>query len=494
MIENNTEPKDTKSNYREMVNQMGKKEFTLVKMQEYGFWPKDLPTPYEIQQNETPDSYAKRQGLLKEYQKLIDQIAKLYEEKDDINKKLRELRKEYNETWDLEKIRLDISQKIMRESIERRAERKAQRELEKQKRSLKWQQKKSDQIVFIGRGYSSSLKDTQIDEDKLKLQELPIIMTDRNLAEVLGIDYPTLRFLVYHRDVVLIDHYHHYKIPKKKGGERSIAAPKSKLKAAQRAILEKILSKIRISDQAHGFLKGKSVVTGAEVHLKQPEMLINMDLEDFFPTITFERVLGMFKAFGYSGYISSLFAMICTYCERMEIEVKGRTKYVATSGRILPQGSPASPMITNIICRDLDVRLNGLAKCFGFVYTRYADDMSFSINEASDLKEGRFCGLVSKIVSEEGFKINKEKTRYLRKNNCQSITGIVVNNDQLAVRKKWVKKFRAAIYNATKQKKAGNLSGSTKNEISGMASWLKSVNSEKYKTMIDEALELIKEK
>ncbi len=490
MIENNGVPK---ANYREMVNKMGKKEFTFLKMQEYGFWPKDLPTPYEIQQSETPEKFAKRQGLLKEYQKLVDQIVKLYEEKDDINKKLRELHKEYNETWDLDKIRSDISQKIMRESIERRAERKRQREFEKQKRSSDWQQKKSEQIVYIGRGYSSLMNDTQIDEDRLKLQGLPIIKTDRDLAELLGIDYPSLRFLTYHRNVVTVDHYHHFKIPKKKGGERGISAPKSKLKTAQRSILENILSKLNTSDHAHGFLKGRSVVSGAEVHVGQPALLINMDLEDFFPTITFERVLGMFRAFGYSGYVSSLLAMLCTYCERMEIEVKGKARYVATSGRILPQGSPASPMITNIICRDLDKRLNGLAKSFGFVYTRYADDMSFSINEVSDLNEGRLCGLVSKIVTEEGFKINKAKTRYLRKNNCQSVTGIVVNNDQLTVRKKWVKKFRAAIYNAKKQKDAGKLSSATKNEISGMAAWLKSVNKEKYRDMISAVLEIIKE-
>jgi len=493
MRENNTVPKNTRANYSEIVKQMGKKEFTLLKMQEYGFWPKDLPTPYEMQQNETPDVYEKRQGLLKKYQKLIDQIAKLYEEKDDINKKLSGLRKEYNETWDIEKIRLDISKKIMKESIERRAERKKQREIEKQKRSLDWQKKKSEQIVFIGRRYSFSLNDTQTNEEKLKLQKLPIIRTDKDLAKVLGIDYPTLRFLVYHRDVILIDNYYRYKIPKKRGGERSIAAPKSKLKAAQRAILEKILSKICIGDQAHGFLKDKSVVTGAKAHIKQPKILINMDLEDFFPTIDFGRVLGMFKAFGYSGYISSLLSMICTYCERMKIEVKGKTRYVATSVRILPQGSPASPMITNIICRNLDARLNGLAKCFGFIYTRYADDMSFSTSDASDLNDGKFCKLVSKIVDEEGFRINENKTRYLRENNCQSITGIVVNNDQLGVRKKWVKKLRAAIYNAKKLKSSGDLSSGTINEISGMAAWLRSVNKDKYKAIIEEALELIKE-
>ena len=492
MSQNNEITNDKKADYRQMVNQMGKKEFTLLKMQEYGFWPKNLPTPYEKQKNETVEEYAHRQWLLKEYQKIADKIVKLYEEKEDINRKLGELRKEYNDTWDIDKIRMDVSQKIMRESIERRAERKKQRELEKQKRSQDWQQKKAEQIVYIGRGYSSLLHDIETNESRLTAQKLPVIKTDRELAELLGIEYDKFRFLAYHRDVVSSDNYHHYTIPKKKGGERNIAAPKSILKAAQRAVLDKILSTLKTSDNAHGFLKGRSVVSGADAHNKEPALVINMDLEDFFPTITFERVLGMFRAFGYSGYIASLLAMVCTYCERMEIEVKGKTKYVAVSARILPQGSPASPMITNILCRKLDKRLNGLAQRFGFIYTRYADDMSFSTNDESNQNEGRFCGLVSKIVEEEGFRINKEKTRYLRKNNRQAITGIVVNNEQLAVPKKWTKKFRAAIYNAGKLKQSGNLPPATKYEISGMAAWLKSVNAVKYKDMIDAALDVIK--
>jgi hypothetical protein len=189
-------------NYRKIVNEMGKKEFTLLKMQEYGFWPKDLPTPYERQRNETTEQYEKKQGLLNEYQKIIDQIADLYKEKDEINEKLHELKKTYDETWDYEKIRLDISKKIMQESILRRAERKKQRELEKKQRADAWQQKKAEQIVFIGKGYSSSLHDIKNDEDKLSKKNLPVINTDKDLAEFLGIEYKQLRFLVYHRDVV----------------------------------------------------------------------------------------------------------------------------------------------------------------------------------------------------------------------------------------------------------------------------------------------------
>lgn len=518
MMENQETSKNKRQDYREIVNQMGKKEFTLLKMQEYGFWPKNLPTPYEKQENETKEEYALRKNIIKDYEKVIKQISDLYEEKDKINQKLRELKKKYDETWDYEKIRLDVSKTIMEESIARRKERKEKRELEKKQKSEAWVKEKAERIVFIGKGYSNLLYDKENNNDKLILQGLPIIEDDKALAEFLGIGYKKLRFLVYHRDVVSVDHYHRYSISKKKGGERNIAAPKSILKNAQRKILEEILSKILVSEHAHGFLKGKSVVSGAKVHMLNKDeiegsnrtsfgmdkehminkdgttqLLINMDLEDFFPTITFERVRGMFKAFGYSGYISSLLAMLCTYCERMEVEVKGEIKYVKTSNRILPQGSPASPMITNIICGKLDKRLSGLASRYNCTYTRYADDMSFSFKEESiDLNLGKFMGLVSKIVSEEGLNINKKKTRFLRKNNRQCITGIVVNNDEIGVPKKWIKTLRAAIYNVNKLISNGEeVPAKTVNEISGMISWIKSVNAERYADIIEAGMGVV---
>lgn len=421
-------------------------KFALLKMQEYGFWPKDLPTPYERQINETEEEYEARQKLIQKYGKLGEDIAKLYEEKDKI---------------------------------------------------------KEEEILFIGKGYSQLLQQKESDDSKLKKLALPLVNTDRELAALLDIEYAQLRFISYHRDVVTEDHYHRYSVPKRKGGYRNIAAPKPILKKAQRRILEEILCKLTVSDNAHGFLKGRSVVSSAKEHEGSPDLVINMDLEDFFPTVTFERVRGMFKSFGYSEYISSLLAMICTYCERMPIEVKGQKRYVKTSSRILPQGSPASPMITNILCIKLDKRLNGLADKYNFTYTRYADDMSFSLKERTGhldhkleadgkINLGSFCVLVSKIVSEEGFKINKSKTRFLKAHNRQCITGIVVNNEELGVPKKWVKILRAAIHNGKKEKAKGQLPQETIRKISGMAAWLKSVNAERYKDIISEAYELIK--
>ncbi len=484
---------DTRTEYREQVKEMGKKEFTFQKMQEYGFWPSHLPTPYERQQNETEEDFENRKKLIDEFQKLSEKISQVYKEKRDIEIKLSSLKKEYQDTWDYEKIRSVVSQEIMKESIARRAERKAERERQKQLKTEAWNKKKAENILFIGKGYSSFLSQKETNFEKLKENNLPIIETDKDLAALLQIEYKTLRYLTYHRDVVTFDNYYRFDIPKKSGGTRHIAAPKTQLKTAQRNILEKILEKIEVSNAAHGFIKSKSVITGAKIHKTSPDLLINIDLENFFPTITFERVRGLYQCLGYSGYISSLLAMICTYCERMPIEIKGETKYVKTSERILPQGSPASPMITNIICQRMDKRINGLCKKLGFTYTRYADDMSFSyIGDINNISIGSFLNSIKKIIEDEGFNIKEEKTHILRKNNRQYITGIVINNQEIGVPRKWVDILRASIYNAEKLKNSGNSIPKEKRmEIKGKISWLKSVNETRYKKIIDRGLKLL---
>jgi len=475
-----------KQQYSKMVKKLGKKQFTLLKMLEYGFWPKNVPTPYEKQVNESEEDQARKEETLQKYKGIINQISKLYKTKSQIQEKLRKVRIDLAGINDVERIRKELAKQLWQESIKRREERKKQRELEKKQKTEAWQKKKKEEIVFVGKGYSSMLyrfeeyKKTQISYG------LPLIKDAHELAKLLDIEYKQLRFLTYHRDVVTIDHYTRYTIPKRKGGTRSIAAPKSTLKKAQRAILDKILSNIEISVHAHGFLEKKSVITGAKAHPKSPYLLINMDLKDFFPTITFERIRGMYMSLGYSGHIATLLAMICSYCERMPIEIQGETKFVASTRRILPQGSPASPMITNVICRRLDNRLSGLAKKFGFNYTRYADDLSFSLLHKNDENIARFCGLVYKIVGEEDFLINKKKNRFLRENNQQKITGIVINTSEIGIPRVWIKKFRAALHNAEMIKiKEGEIPEEKLFELSGMASWVKSVNSNRYKNLLN---------
>ncbi len=486
---------NNREEYRKQVQQMGKKEFTFQKMLEYGFWPKDLPTPYEQQQNETPERYQKRKQLMDSLDKLAEEISQAYLEKNEINEKLRQLKKQYHQTWDYDKIRADVSKQIMKESIARRKARKEEREQQRLQRSEQWKNYRKEHIVFIGKGYSGHLysadKTHPTSLETLSRYQLPVIETDRELATLLDLDYHTLRFLCYHRDVMTNDHYHYFTIPKRKGGVRHLAAPKKKLKHAQRMILDKILSKLDIAEEAHGFVSNRSVLTSAKTHPSAPALLINLDLKDFFPTITFSRVRGMFESLGYSGYISSLLAMLCTYCERVPIEVKGEVKQVKISDRVLPQGSPASPMITNIICKRLDLRLELLAQKRGYTYTRYADDMSFSCADTAEYI-GSFLKNIEKIVQSEGFQIHPEKTRLLRKNNRQEITGIVINQQELGVPKKWVKCLRAAIHQANLLKQTGEVPIEKTREIAGKIAWLKQINPQRYQAIIAAGEDLLK--
>lgn len=474
-------------NHRQAVQIYGKEEYTLMKMAQYGFWPKNKPLLHEKQPYESMEDFERRQHLRNQYLEEIRKLTELSEDHETIRSSLRQLEAEYLDAQDIEKIKKEINRQMMRESIERRQKRKQEREEAARIRSEEWKRKKAEKILFIGERYSSLLHEAEGDEQKLKRRDLPIIQTDRELAEFLEIDYGKLRGLVYHRDVMKDDHYHRFTVAKKSGGERQIAAPKKTLKSAQRKILDGILAHIDIEPCAHGFIPGRSVISGAKTHQRAGDFVLNMDVKDFFPSIDFVRVRGMFRAMGYSGYIASLLAMLCTYSERLPIVVKGELLQVKASERILPQGSPASPMITNIICRQMDRRLEGLARKYGLCYTRYADDLSFSAEngyrmDTGNPKEvGRLIGAICRILKEEGFEVNPAKTRVLRKNNRQEITGIVINQNEMGVPKPWLKKLRAAIHRCRMMREQGQQIPQRQiEEIHGKIRWLQSVNASRY--------------
>lgn len=252
-----------------------------------------------------------------------------------------------------------------------------------------------------------------------------------------------LRFLAFNRKTSTVSHYVRFKIPKKTGGERLISAPMPRLKQAQYWILENILNIIPVHDAVHGFRSDRSIVTNARPHVGA-DVVINFDLEDFFPSVKYRRIKGLFRSFGYSEAAATILGLLCTEAELEEVELDGKTYYVANSDRHLPQGSPASPATTNIMCRRLDKRLTRMGQQWEFIYTRYADDLTFS----TSVKDPRICNLLKNtdsIVQHEGFKINQKKTRVLRKSRQQEVTGIVVN-EKLNVDRKTLKRFRATLH------------------------------------------------
>jgi retron-type reverse transcriptase len=262
----------------------------------------------------------------------------------------------------------------------------------------------------------------------------------------MGISVGKLRWLTYHRDLVTLVHYHRFSIPKRKGGERLISAPKSSLKLAQAWVLENILSKLPAHDAAQGFIKGKSILHNAAPHVGKA-VVVNLDLKDFFPSITFKRVKGLFRSFGYSEAVATVLALLCTEPPRQAVTHDGKMYHVAVADRQLPQGACTSPAITNLLCRHLDKRLSGLAAQLGFTYTRYADDMTFSSDSDKDV--GKLINAVKDICAFEGLHVHPEKIRVLRKAQRQEVTGIVVN-EKANLSRRDLRRLRAILHNCEK--------------------------------------------
>ncbi|WP_121329518.1 reverse transcriptase family protein [Flavobacterium sp. 81] len=296
------------------------------------------------------------------------------------------------------------------------------------------------------------------------------------------IDLKALQYLAYNRKVSKINHYHTFELEKKSGGKRKISAPKAKLKEIQNWILENILHKIPYTFEAHGFIKERSIVTNAKPHVDK-DIVVNIDLKDFFPTVTYKRVKGLFHKIGYSEEVATILSLLCTYSEINETTLDGVTYYVQSGERKLPQGSPASPAISNMIVYKMDQKINGLGKKLNFSYTRYADDMSFSTNEENSQNVSRLLYFTKKIIESEGFVIHPDKVHVMRKGTQQKVTGVVVNK-KLNVDRIQLRKFRAVLHNIEKNGWKDQKWGKAIhliNAIEGYINYVNMVNPEKGK-------------
>lgn len=253
--------------------------------------------------------------------------------------------------------------------------------------------------------------------DRLARCDLPIIFEADHLAALVGID---LRILFAHAAAPQ-SFYRTYDIPKRRGGSRSITVPSPSLMAVQRWILEHILNKVPLSENAHGFAKERSVISNAKVHLGS-QALLKMDLADFFPSIKLRRVIATFIRAGYPPNVSFLLANLCC--------LEGS----------LPQGAPTSPALSNIIAKRLDRRLQGLADRHKLKYTRYADDICFSGDEIDD----EIFLSVPSIISSEGFSVNYAKTRIAKMGQKMIVCGVSISNGKLALPRATVRQIKLA--------------------------------------------------
>jgi retron-type reverse transcriptase len=303
-------------------------------------------------------------------------------------------------------------------------------------------------IVSLGRGVSKGLADRRSHVEKLQSLGRPVLSTPADVANALKVTVPRLRWLAYHSEAMEIVHYVRFTVPKKSGGVRELCAPHEDMAAAQAWILRNILDKVPVHDAAHGFVTGRSTVTNAMPHVGT-DVVINTDLTNFFPTISVQRVIGVFRQLGYSPAASTVLALLCTEAPRRKVTYAGKPLFVASGPRALPQGACTSPALSNLVSRRMDSRLVGIATKLGFRYTRYADDLTFSA--ASDEgKVGYLLARVRHITQDEGFAVNESKTRILRPGDRQTVTGIVVN-DRPGVPRDVVRRLRAILHRAQRE-------------------------------------------
>lgn len=244
-------------------------------------------------------------------------------------------------------------------------------------------------------------------------KDMPVIFDSRHIDQIFYFrkSYTNAPEKYYHTFNIGND----YKI-------REITAPSRKLKSVQKWILHNILESIPVSEHAYGFKKGCSILQNAERHMYN-QFALCVDIKDFFGSIQKSEVLQIFRKIGYTSEASEVLSRICCY------------------NGALPQGAPTSPYLANIVCEKLDNELAYLAKQNNSVYSRYADDITFSSdNDIWYLYEN-----ISDILIKYNFRLNN-KTKYYRSDQPKFITGLVVQNGKVRVPKRYKRELRKEIY------------------------------------------------
>jgi hypothetical protein len=335
---------------------------------------------------------------------------------------------------------------LVRQRAEKKAEKKRLAAERAKQRAEEILRRRREDIVFLGAGVSRHLDDRRSHVEALLERGLPVLSTPADVARALGIPVPELRRLCFHSEAVERPHYVFFEVPKRSGGKRLLAAPMPRLAAAQAWVLHEVLEKLPTEEPAHGFVKGRSTLTCARPHVGR-DLMVNLDLSDFFPTIAFGRVRGVFRELGYSPAVATIFALLCTESPRAPVELDGKRFYAAVGPRALPQGACTSPALSNQVARKLDRRLAGMAKKHGYTYTRYADDLTFSSDRRSQGEIGMLLARVRHVVEEEGFAVNPKKGRVQRASRRQTVTGVVVN-ERPGVPREEVRRLRAILHHA----------------------------------------------
>lgn len=277
--------------------------------------------------------------------------------------------------------------------------------------------------------------------------DFPKIINSNDMASSIGVS-PQMIYVLSGADN--FKYYKNFKIPKRDGTSRNIHKPSYSMKVIQRWILQEILYKIPPTEYSYGFKKSKGspLKKNAEVH-SENLFIMKMDLKNFFPSVKRKKIYHLFSQIGYNEVVSNLLTNLTT--------ING----------MLPQGAVTSPYIASLVCRNLDKRISKYCNKRQIKYSRYADDLIFSSNDKNQVKS--IYNMIKKIVEDEGFLLNVEKTKVMTPKIRKSITGVTVNNG-IKAPKKMKKKIRAMIHQAII---TGDYTKS--NEIKGYIAYISSI-------------------
>lgn len=311
----------------------------------------------------------------------------------------------------------------------------------------------------------------------------PDLPTEDAWAEWLGIAPQRLRWLTHpsrdwredadrpHRRIA--PHYRHQLLPKRNGGLRLLEVPRPDLRQAQRRLLDGWLALVPAHEAAHGFVRGRNVHSFAQLHAGQA-CVIRFDLQDFFPSLGAARIRAFWRAWGYPEPVACLLTRLCTTStpamvrERLhEASPMDAMALKRLARPHLPQGAPTSPALANLCAFGLDLRLDGLARRFGAVYARYADDLVFSGPQRLYRDARALQAWVQAIAEDEGFALNAAKKRQMRAHQQQRVTGLVINERPNLPREDY-DRLRAALHRASL---SGAVDPATRARLQGQVAW-----------------------
>jgi retron-type reverse transcriptase len=324
-----------------------------------------------------------------------------------------------------------------------------ERERRRQERAERRARAKERDRLYLGEetwGVSARHRGAATDEARLARYDLPVLRSEAELAAWLGLSRERLRWFTHDRPADTVWHYVRHTRPKRDGASRVILAPKRELKALQRFVLQNLLDRVPPTEAAHGFRQGRSIATNAGPHVGR-QVVVNLDLKEFFPSVTYPRVRGIFISLGYSYPVAAALALLCTEHDRVAYDRDDARYYISVTPRALPQGAPTSPALANLAAARLDRRLLGYARAGGWTYTRYADDLTFSGDDPAAAR--RLLAAVKRIVADEQFVVHPEKVHVARRSGRQVVTGLVVN-DLVGTPRELRRQLRAVLHNAAR--------------------------------------------